>query len=50
MEMTPAGTTAWPFASGVYSQYAATPPSASRTKIVANITAWKGPSACAVRG
>ena len=33
-EVTPSGTTTWPFASGVYWQRAATPPSASRTKIV----------------
>ena len=38
IEVTPAGTTTWPFASGVYRQPAATPPSASRTYIVANIS------------
>ena len=45
MEVTPSGTTAWPFASGAYRQHgpcarvlqAATQPSASRSKIVANI-------------
>ena len=38
MKVTPSGTTAWPFGSGVYRQPAATPPSASRTKIVTGIT------------
>ena len=37
MEVTPSGTTTWPFASGVYRQPAVTPPSASRTKIVVSI-------------
>ena len=32
MEVTPSGTATWPFASGVYRQPAATPPSRSRTK------------------
>ena len=38
MEATPSGTATWPFASGVYRQPAAAPPSASRTKIVASIS------------
>ena len=42
MVVTPLGTATWPFASGVYRQRAATPPSASRTKIVANISGRAG--------
>jgi len=33
-EVMPSGTSTWPFASGAYWQRAATPPSATKTKIV----------------
>ena len=38
MEVTPSGTSTWPCASGVYRQPAATPPSASSSKVAGRIT------------
>eukprot|EP00964_Phaeocystis_antarctica_P047243 scaffold27326_cov48-Phaeocystis_antarctica.AAC.1 len=49
MEVKPPGTSTWPFASGVYRQPAATPPSASRSTAAESMcfTAAGLPASCA---